>query len=109
MKEGRSPSIILRPDRDGVHKFKVSVPKASGLYSTIHFGRQGYSDYTKHKDSQRMGRYLNRHRKRENWTRSGRYTAGFWSRWLLWSKPSFQAALKQTEKVLGQRIIFRAK
>jgi hypothetical protein len=109
MKEGRRPSIILRPDRDGIHKFKVSVPKASGLYSTIHFGRKGYSDYTKHKDKERMGRYLTRHRKRENWTRAGRYTAGFWSRWLLWSRPSFREALKQTEKVLGQRIIFRAK
>jgi Family of unknown function (DUF5754) len=108
MKGGALP-IVLSPDRDGIHKFKVCVPKASGLYSTIHFGRKGYSDYTKHKDSQRMGRYLTRHRKRENWTRAGRYTAGFWSRWILWSRPSFRAALKQTEKVLGQRIIFRAK
>lgn len=109
MKEGRSPSIILRPDRDGIHKFVATVPTADGRSKKVHFGRKGYSDYTKHKDSERMGRYLNRHRRRENWTRAGRYTAGFWSRWLLWSRPSFRAALKQTEKVLGQRIIFRAK
>jgi hypothetical protein len=56
-----------------------------------------------------MERYLTRHRKRENWSKSGKFTAGFWSRWLLWSKPSFKEALKKTENVLGQRIIFRVK
>jgi len=101
--------IVLTPDRDGIHKFVAYVPKTGGIVSKVHFGRKGYSDYTKHKDKERMHRYLSRHRKRENWTRAGRYTAGFWSRWLLWSRPSFRAALKQTEKVLGHRIIFRAK
>jgi hypothetical protein len=101
--------IVVSRDSDGTHKFVARVPKASGLYTSVHFGRKGYSDYTKHGDKERMQRYLARHRKRENWTRAGRFTAGFWSRWLLWSRPSFRAALRQTEKVLGQRIIFRAK
>jgi len=73
----------------------------------VRFGLKGYSDYTIHKDSARMRKYLTRHRARENWGRSGSKTAGFWSRWLLWSKPSFQAALRQTQKVLGRKIIFR--
>jgi hypothetical protein len=102
-------TVILKKDRDGTHKFVAEVPTANGRSKQVHFGRQGYSDYTKHKDKTRMERYLTRHRKRENWTRAGRYTPGFWSRWLLWSKPGMQAALKQTEKVLGQRIIFRVK
>lgn len=102
-------TVILKKDRDGTHKFVAVVPTTDGSSKQVHFGRTGYSDYTKHKDKMRMGRYLVRHRKRENWTRSGRYTAGFWSRWLLWSRPSFRGALKQTEKILGQRIIFRAK
>jgi hypothetical protein len=101
--------VILKKDRDGTHKFVAEVPTADGLSKSVHFGRIGYSDYTKHKDPIRMQRYLTRHRKRENWTRAGRYTAGFWSRWLLWSRPSLKAALKQTEKILGQRIIFRVK
>jgi len=69
----------------------------------VNFGLRGYSDYTLHKDYARMKRYLTRHVKRENWSPSGRYKAGFWSRWLLWSKPNLRAAAKQTEKVLGHK------
>ena len=80
----------------------------------VRFGRRGYSDYTLHKDKERMKRYVMRHAgsvsglrsRRENWSRSGAKTAGFWSRWLLWSKPNFGAALKKTEQVLGRKIIF---
>jgi hypothetical protein len=73
----------------------------------VNFGRVGYSDYTIHKDKERMGRYLTRHRRRENWGSSGRYTAGFWSRWLLWSKPSLKAAIRETERALGQKYKIR--
>ena len=75
--------------------------------AVVRFGLAGFSDYTIHKDAERMHRYLVRHRKRENWTRSGGKTAGFWSRWLLWSEPSFKKALKRTEKVLGKKIVFK--
>jgi hypothetical protein len=54
---------------------------------TIHFGQKGASDYTIHKDPKRKEAYLNRHRKRENWTKSGANTAGFWARWILWNEP----------------------
>jgi len=53
-----------------------------------------------------MQRYLTRHRKTENWTRAGVRKAGFWARWILWSEPSIQAAIRRTEKVLGAKIIF---
>jgi hypothetical protein len=86
---------------NGIHKFTAVFPDGS----KVHFGRQGYSDYTKHKDKERMERYLTRHRSRENWTRSGAKTPGFWSRWLLWSSPSFNAARIKTEKVLGKKIV----
>ncbi len=90
--------IPLRKNQDGVHKWTVQV---NG--HTVHFGRKGYSDYTIHKDHARMLRYLNRHIKREDWTSTGRTTAGFWSRWLLWSEPDFRQAIKRTEKVLGPK------
>tara|TARA_Y100000401_G_C8281007_1_gene203434 strand:+ start:480 stop:752 length:273 start_codon:yes stop_codon:yes gene_type:complete len=54
---------------------------------TIHFGQEGASDYTIHKDPERKKAYINRHKKRENWTKSGANTAGFWSRWILWNEP----------------------
>ena len=92
------------------HKFMAVFP-AGGV---VRFGLKGFSDYTIHKDRERMKRYIARHAgsasgllsRRENWSRSGAKTAGFWSRWLLWSKPNFSAALKQTEKVLGRKIIY---
>jgi hypothetical protein len=75
----------------------------------VTFGRQGYSDYTIHHDKERMMRYLIRHAKRENWKKSGKYTAGFWSRWVLWSKPNFKSAIKQTEKILGNKYNIKIK
>lgn len=94
-------SVRLRRATNGVHKFTAQFPDGP----KVNFGRKGYSDYTIHKDRERMKRYLTRHRKRENWTRAGARTAGFWSRWLLWSEPNFQAALRRTQKVLGRKIV----
>lgn len=101
--------VHLYKARNGTHKFMAVFP--SGV---VRFGLKGFSDYTIHKDRERMKRYIARHAgsasglrsRRENWSRSGAKTAGFWSRWLLWSKPNFSAALKQTEKVLGRKIIY---
>ena len=90
-------------DTDGKHKFKAIFPEGR----TVHFGAKGYSDYTIHGDRVRMKRYVARHRRRENWGRTGRYTPGFWSRWLLWSRPTMKGALARTQRVLGRRIIFQ--
>lgn len=64
----------------------------------IHFGAKGYSDYTIHKDVKRKKRYIARHSINENWNKSGIHTAGFWSRWLLWNKPTLEESIKDTEK-----------
>ena len=67
----------------------------------VDFGLSGYSDYTKHKDHARMLRYVQRHRgMHETWSYPGRFSAGFWSRWLLWSKPSMTGALRVVRKKL---------
>jgi hypothetical protein len=79
------------------HKWMATFPDGK----TVRFGLRGYSDYTIHKDHERMLRYLTRHVKRENWSPPGRFKAGFWSRWLLWSKPSLLGAARETERVLG--------
>ena len=95
-------TVRLRRATNGVHKFTAQFPDGP----KVNFGRKGYSDFTIHKDPVRMKRYLTRHRSRENWTRSGAKTAGFWSRWLLWSESNFQAALRRTQKVLGRKIVY---
>lgn len=95
-------SVRLKRSPNSVHKFVAIFPDGHKVF----FGRKGYSDYTIHKDRERMKRYLIRHRRRENWTRSGAKTAGFWSRWLLWSVPNFQGALRKTQRVLGKKIVY---
>ena len=78
-------------------KYKVTITSEC-KNKTVYFGASGYSDYTKHKDKERMERYNIRHRSRENWTKSGIKKAGFWSKWLLWSKPSLSSAKSYIEK-----------
>jgi Family of unknown function (DUF5754) len=66
---------------------------------TIHFGAKGMSDYTKHKDKERMKRYVARHKRGgETWTKKGIKTAGFWSKHLLWGKPSITASKRDISK-----------
>lgn len=93
---------------------------------TVDFGGKGYSDFTLHKNPLRMRSYLIRHgaspyisaslKKEknpkcvlngllnvsnshlENWKPSGIKTAGFWSRWLIWSVPSMNGAKKLMSK-----------
>jgi hypothetical protein len=91
--------IILQKSTNPDKKFVAIIGNKS-----VHFGAKGYSDYTLHKDKERMFRYENRHRKRENWTKSGLKTAGFWSKWILWNKPSLLGSIKDTEKRFNIKI-----
>lgn len=85
-------------------KFKVVPSKVKGKKMTaifecpkcnkkkiIHFGAEGMSDYTIHKDPERMKRYLKRHRKNEDWNNP--MSAGALSRWILWNKPSYKESV----------------
>jgi hypothetical protein len=81
--------VYLKKSNRSGKKYMVNVDG-----KTIHFGAAGMSDYTIHKDHDRMLRYNQRHKSRENWKRSGIKTAGFWSKWLLWNKPSLLASKK---------------
>ena len=49
--------------------------------------------------------YIARHRVRENWNKSGIHTAGFWSRWILWNKPTLQESINDVEKRFNIKII----
>jgi len=102
-------TIIKSPDRK--KKFRAILPGDR----TVDFGASGYSDYTKHKNPSRMRSYVLRHggdvpksimaekdpkkiharmlkvdtSDKEQWLLGGVATAGFWSRWYLWSQPNF--------------------
>ena len=98
-KKSSKEKIILQKSNRSEKKYMVTIGK-----KTIHFGSSPYKSYEIHKDKARMLRYLNRHRSRENWSKSGIKTAGFWSRWILWNKPSLLASIKDTEKRFNIRI-----
>lgn len=63
---------------------------------TTHFGAEGMSDFTKHKDDERKARYDARHKKRENWNNP--MTAGALSKWILWNKPTKRESIKDFKK-----------
>ena len=54
----------------------------------VHFGAAGMSDFTKHKDPKRKEAYLARHKANEDW--ANKESAAFWSRYLLWEKPTLR-------------------
>ena len=66
------------------------------------FGASGMSDYTKHKDPERKERYLDRHRKNEDW--DDFTTAGSLSRWVLWNLPSLAKSKKDYARRFNLRL-----
>lgn len=90
--------IYLQKSSKTGKKWKVTIEGKQGRTKTVHFGASGYQDYTQHKDKERKERYLARHKSRENWGKSGIRTAGFWSRWLLWNKPTISGSLTDIRK-----------
>ena len=97
--------VYLQPSLAKGKKYTAVVFRAGRKLKTIHFGSAGMSDYTINKDPERMSRYINRHKARENWDISGIMTAGFWSRWLLWSEPSLSAAISGIAQKFNIKVI----
>jgi hypothetical protein len=94
--------ILVKLNKDNVYKFAVFIDK-----KMIKFGRKPYQDFTISKNPIRMNLYLRRHSgMNEDWTIKGLKTRGFWSRWLLWSKPDLQEAIKFMEKKFNLNITY---
>jgi uncharacterized protein DUF5754 len=71
----------------------------NGRTKTIHFGSAGMSDYIHNRDPERKKRYINRHKKNENW--NDPITAGSLSRWILWNKTTLKASIADYKKRFG--------
>ena len=82
------------PAHDNKHKYYIITSSGRKVY----FGAKAYSDFTIHKDPARKQRYIDRHKEKENWTKSGIDTAGFWARWLLWNKPTIETSYNDIKK-----------
>lgn len=97
-----------------MHKYRVLIPNYDVAPSTrkrvdykmIKFGAAGYKDYTMYGtpvgDSHREN-YIKRHAN-EDWTNHN--TRGFWSRWLLWNKPTISESIRDIKKRFGIKVIY---
>ena len=89
-------TIYLKQSSRVDKKYMVTIDN-----KTIHFGAAGMSDYTIHKDDKRKANYIARHKTRENW--QDITTAGFWSYWILWNKPSLKESIDDLNKKLHNK------
>jgi hypothetical protein len=118
--------IVLTKSPTDVKKFRVTFEDGK----KVDFGQKGYSDFTLHKNPFRMRSYVRRHggkvpktlensedpqkvlksmlnvstSDKEYWSKNGIKTAGFWSRWLLWSLPNLKDAKRFIESRFNVRI-----
>lgn len=88
-----------KPDK----KYKIVVLDGK-TKKTIHIGQAGADDYTITKNLDQKNRYINRHRARENWNKSGIKTAGFWAYHLLWNKETITKSIKDIERKFNVEI-----
>jgi len=100
---------IAKSDRQG-KKFKIVIinpdNKTKTKTKTLHIGQEGADDFTLTGDTEAKKRYITRHKKREDWTKSGINTAGFWAYHLLWRFRTKQEAVKKIEKQFNLQIKF---
>ena len=86
--------IVITKSKKSDKKFDAVIDGKK----TVSFGQKGASDYTKHKDKERKEAYISRHKKNEDWGVSGVKTAGFWSRHILWAKPTLKESIDDIHK-----------
>lgn len=91
-----SVTVVISPAKNPKKKYTAVFSKDGKKIKTTHFGSGGMSDFTIHKDKARKQRYLDRHKKRENW--ESYMTAGSLSRYILWNKPTFKGSLRDFKK-----------
>jgi len=82
-----------RPEK----KWDAVFVKDNGKEKVVPFGARGMSDFTKHKDTKRRARYLNRHSGMgEHWNKPD--TPGALSRWVLWNKKTLKSSLSDFKR-----------
>jgi len=101
----RPETYVLTNSSRRDKKYSVTLPDGK----RIHFGANGYSDFTVHRDEDRRERYIARHKpnERQYWTHTKKNlrTPSYWSRYLLWEEPTLREAKRFIEEMQGIRIV----
>ncbi len=79
---------IVKSDKPGKKMMAVFRNKKTGREKVTHFGDATMSDYTKHKNNKRKGKYQSRHKK--DLSTGDPTRAGFLSYYILWGKSTSQ-------------------
>jgi len=93
---GGSKKVTIKKSTNPKKKYMAIFYENGKKIKTTHFGCQGMSDYTKHKDKARKQRYMNRHKATEDWSKS--MSAGALSRYILWNKPTLKASISDYKR-----------
>lgn len=108
--------IIRKSDREDKKLISLIPIYDNGniKHIKIYFGAPGYTDFINKSNKatkvhnrpaeETKELYLNRHKKNENWTIDGLFTPGFWSRWILWNKPTLKGSIRDLSNRFGIRI-----
>lgn len=93
--------VVISRSPKANKKLQAVIYHNDGRRKTIHFGSSKHEDYTTYykRDqtlaAERRENYIKRHKKREDFSSEGVFTAGFLSRFVLWEKPTIDAAVRQ--------------
>lgn len=104
-------TAVLTKLTDGKHKYRVDIyVRDKGkmvLLKTVKFGAAGYGDYTLGTTDEQKFNYIARHKAREDWTKAGYCSAGFWSRWVLWNKRTINESIKDINQRFDDLKVYR--
>lgn len=93
---GNDKKVVIKKSTNPKKKYMAIFYENGKRIKTTHFGCAGMSDYTKHKDTARKQRYMNRHKATEDWSKP--MSAGALSRYILWNKPTLKASIQDYKK-----------
>ena len=99
-------NFYLTKSKNTNKKYSVFYYDNNNNLKKINFGSAGYSDFTINKSLTKKKNYILRHKKRENWRETGIFTAGWWSRWLLWNKDTIEKSIKNIENNFDVKIYY---
>ena len=88
---------ILKSDKE-LKKYKAVFTKPDGKTKTVHFGANGYEDYTQHKNLERRRLYRQRHEKD---LKGDPMRAGYLSYYILWGDSNLQTNIKAFKNKFG--------
>lgn len=84
--------VVIKKSTNSKKKYMAIFRDEKGKkVKTTHFGAAGFSHYPIHKNEERKKRYIDRHKKNENW--NDKFSAGALSRWILWNKPTLRDSI----------------